>query len=188
MSFSNAWKWKVKVKLLNHVQLLATPWTAAHQAPPSMGFSRQEYWSGVPLPSLLENEKKTYVQAVCWNIIYINKTINSQNYYRETWRNGRHISSEILYHTCGNYWHCVITEVTIPPIFWIQEAMFSHNTSFLTVNPSTGTLMISISPLQPNIIFDFLVIFSFGSYTFHIASRCMSEITFSNLENIFFFH
>ena len=51
ISFSNAWKWKVKVKLLSHVRLLATPWTAAHQVPPSMGFSRQEYWSGVPLPS-----------------------------------------------------------------------------------------------------------------------------------------
>ena len=52
ISFSKAWKWKVKVKSLSHVQLLATPWTAAYQAPPSMGFSRQEYWSGVPLPSL----------------------------------------------------------------------------------------------------------------------------------------
>ena len=51
ISFSNAWKWKGKVKLLSHVQLLATPWTAAYQAPPSMGFSRQEYWSGVPLTS-----------------------------------------------------------------------------------------------------------------------------------------
>ena len=51
ISFSNAWKGKVKVKSLSHVWLLATPWTAAHQAPPSMGFSRQEYWSGVPLPS-----------------------------------------------------------------------------------------------------------------------------------------
>ena len=51
ISFSNAWKWKVKVKLLSRVRLLATPWTAAYQAPLSMGFSRQEYWSGVPLPS-----------------------------------------------------------------------------------------------------------------------------------------
>ena len=51
ISFSNAWKWKVKVKLLSRVWLLATPWTAACQDPPSMGFSRQEYWSGVPLPS-----------------------------------------------------------------------------------------------------------------------------------------
>ena len=45
IAFSNAWKWKVKVKSLSRVPLLATPWTAAHQAP-SMGFSRQEYWSG----------------------------------------------------------------------------------------------------------------------------------------------
>ena len=51
ISFSNAWKWKVKVKSLSHVLLLVTPWTVAHQAPLSMGFSRQEYWSGVPLPS-----------------------------------------------------------------------------------------------------------------------------------------
>ena len=49
--FSNALKWKVKVKLLSHVRLLATPWTGAHLAPPSMGFFRQEYWNGVPLPS-----------------------------------------------------------------------------------------------------------------------------------------
>ena len=53
ISLSNAWKWKVKVKLLSHAQLLATPWTAAYQAPLSMGFSRQEYWSGVPSPSLI---------------------------------------------------------------------------------------------------------------------------------------
>ena len=51
ISFSSAWKWKVKVKSLSRVRLLATPWTAARQAPPSMGFSRQEYWTGVPLPS-----------------------------------------------------------------------------------------------------------------------------------------
>ena len=51
ISFSNAWKWKVKVKSLNHVRLLATPWTAAHQAPPSMGFSRREYWRNDWLPS-----------------------------------------------------------------------------------------------------------------------------------------
>ena len=53
ISFSHAWKWKGKVKSLSRVRLLATPWTAAYQAPPSTGFSRQEYWSGVPLPSLL---------------------------------------------------------------------------------------------------------------------------------------
>ena len=51
VSFSNAWKWKVKVKSLSRVQPSATPWTAALQAPPSMGFSRQKYWSRGPLPS-----------------------------------------------------------------------------------------------------------------------------------------
>ena len=53
ISFSNAWKWKVKVKLLSSARLLVTPRTAAHQAPPSMGFSRQEHWSGVPSSSPL---------------------------------------------------------------------------------------------------------------------------------------
>ena len=62
ISFSNAWKWKVKVKSLSPVQPFATPWTASfffffpwtasYQAPLSMGFSRKEYWSGLPLPSL----------------------------------------------------------------------------------------------------------------------------------------
>ena len=59
ISFSTAWKWKAKVKSLNRIRLLATPWTAAYQPPPSMGFSRQEYWSGVPLPSLVKSVKKT---------------------------------------------------------------------------------------------------------------------------------
>ena len=51
ISFSKAWKWKVKVKSLSRVGLLATSWTAAFQAPLSMGFSRQEYWSGAPSPA-----------------------------------------------------------------------------------------------------------------------------------------
>ena len=51
ISFSSAWKRKVKVKSLSPVWFLATPWTAAYQAPPSMGFSKQQYWSVVPSPS-----------------------------------------------------------------------------------------------------------------------------------------
>ena len=51
ISFSNAWKWKVEAKSLSCVWLFATPWTVACQVPPSMGFSRREYWNGVPLPS-----------------------------------------------------------------------------------------------------------------------------------------
>ena len=65
ISFSNAWKWKVKVKLLSIVRLLSTPWTAAYQAPPSMGFSRQEYWSGVPLPSPLWPHGLQHIRLPC---------------------------------------------------------------------------------------------------------------------------
>ena len=66
ISFSNAWKWKVKVKSLSRVRLLAIPWTAAHQAPPSMGFSRQRYWSGVPLPSPLLSATALNYFNVMW--------------------------------------------------------------------------------------------------------------------------
>ena len=59
ISFSNAWKWKVKGKSLSRVQLLTTPWTAAYQAPPSMRFSRQEYWSGVPYLDRNKHKGKT---------------------------------------------------------------------------------------------------------------------------------
>ena len=67
ISFFNAWKWKVKVKSLSSVWLLATPWTVAHQAPQSMGFSRQEYWSGVPLPSPKREIRKTKIK---WRLIW----------------------------------------------------------------------------------------------------------------------
>ena len=61
ISFSNAWKWKVKVKSLSRVRLFETPWTAAYQAAPSKGFSRQEYWSRVPLPSPINNFRFIYL-------------------------------------------------------------------------------------------------------------------------------
>ena len=61
VSFSNARKWKVKVKSLSPVRLLSTPWIVAYQAPPSMGFSRQEYWSGLPLPSLQHCPSHLYI-------------------------------------------------------------------------------------------------------------------------------
>ena len=64
ISFSSAWKWRVKVKSLSCVRPLATPWTAAHQAPPSIGFSRQEYWSGSPLPSPLKCPSLSLMQVV----------------------------------------------------------------------------------------------------------------------------
>ena len=74
ISFSKAWKWKVKVKSLSRVQLFATPWTAAYQAPLPMEFARQVYWSGVPLPSPLAPPKscdKTVVSPLILSKVYI---------------------------------------------------------------------------------------------------------------------
>ena len=80
ISFSNAWKWKVKVKSLSHVRLFATAWTAAYQAPPSMGYSRQEHWSGLPLLS-----RVTLLQSliIYWTIHLINY-FKSSHHFR--WR------------------------------------------------------------------------------------------------------
>ena len=77
ISFSNAWKWKVKVKSLSRIWLIATPWTAAYQAPPSMGLSRQEYWSGVPLPS----PTYVYTHTHTHTHIYIYKINNKDLLY-----------------------------------------------------------------------------------------------------------
>ena len=88
IAFSNAWKWKVKVKSLSRVRLLVTLWTAAHQAPPSMGFSRQEYWSGVPLPSpcispttwIIGNKmlRKKLESLTSWNLtVNVNQMLTS---------------------------------------------------------------------------------------------------------------
>ena len=84
MSFSNAWKWKVKVKSLSCIQLVGTPWTAAHQARPSMGFSRQEYWSGLALssPKTLttwkESDDQTRQHAKKQRRYFANKDLSSK--------------------------------------------------------------------------------------------------------------
>ena len=70
-AFSNAWQWKVKVKSLSRVRLLATPWTAAHQAPPSMGFSRQSCWSGVPFFLFYFALKTDILIGVKWYLIVV---------------------------------------------------------------------------------------------------------------------
>ena len=92
ISFFNSWKWKLKVKLLSLVRLFTVPWTAAYQAPPSMEFSRQVYWSGVPLPSPMEKDrefpKKTYTSVplitsmplTVWIIINYRKLLKRWEY------------------------------------------------------------------------------------------------------------
>ena len=76
ISFSNAWKWKVKVRSLSRVRLFTTPWTAAYEAFLSMGFSRQEYWSGMPSPSLMTNLDCIKKQRHC----FANEGPSSQGY------------------------------------------------------------------------------------------------------------
>ena len=75
ISFSNAWKWKVKVKSLSSVRPSATPWTAAYQASSSMGCSRQEYWSGVPLPSPWFTAS-LYIIPKIWNSLIVHQEMN----------------------------------------------------------------------------------------------------------------
>ena len=70
ISFSNAWRWKVKVKSVSPVWLWATPWTAAYRAPPSMGFSRQEYWSGVPSPSPHSSPTNSHSHQQCRRVSF----------------------------------------------------------------------------------------------------------------------
>ena len=76
ISFSNAWKWKVKVRSLSCVRLFMTPWTAAYQAPLSMEFSRQEYWSWVPLPSPASLHRVWQWASFCvWDIQTLSRTL-----------------------------------------------------------------------------------------------------------------
>ena len=84
ISFSNAWKWNMKMKSLSRIRLLAIPWTAAHQAPPSMGFSRQEYWSGVLL-SILSSKKNNWSLYILLIFTYVN-FYNWQNMLMKLWK------------------------------------------------------------------------------------------------------
>ena len=71
ISFSNAWKWKVKGKSLSYVRLLATPWTATYHAPSSMRFSRREYWSGVPLPFVCSGYSSLVWLFLLWLLKFV---------------------------------------------------------------------------------------------------------------------
>ena len=117
ISFSNAWKWKVKVKSLSCVQLLATPWTPAYHAALSMGFSRQEYWSGLPLPSLEPSGKPRNYGSVSLYICQ-NHRIHTSN-------------SKLIIMDCGWSWciHVGSPVKTNTPLWWamliMREASYS---------------------------------------------------------------
>ena len=85
ISFSSAWKWKVKVKSLSHVRLFATPWNEAYQAPPPMGFSRHEYWSGLPLPSPVSVSRDMKFSSIHLPGLGPTWLIPPQKGYLQTW-------------------------------------------------------------------------------------------------------
>ena len=119
ISFSNAWKWKVKVKSLSRVRPSATPWTAAFQAPLSMGFSRQEYWSGVPLPSLISG-KFIYLY------IYINQIFCNEHLFlynkksKSLIRQGKQ-NPEIVSSLSVACWHEKSSKPLSQGIYWGKE-------------------------------------------------------------------
>ena len=108
ISFSSAWKWNVKVKSLSRVRLLATPWTAAYQAPPSMGFSRQEYWSGVPLPS------PTTILYGSLNLLYMPMCCFSLSSCLPSW-----CSWEMLISVAVTHWSSVYPNTNLSLLFYV---------------------------------------------------------------------
>ena len=88
ISFSNAWRWKVKVKLLSRIWFLVTPWTAGYQAPLSMGFSRQEYWSGLPFPlwrfRIHSVQYLVDIQCLYWMDGWVDECLNLHLYWMQS--------------------------------------------------------------------------------------------------------
>ena len=126
ISFSNAWKWKVKVKSLSRVRLLATPWTAAHQAPPSMGFSRQKYWSGVPLPSPCCSLVPTIRELLCLHRLNLNTRKIESYHFHFTFKNVKYVHADFLLSPC---------------VLWFREAW-----SLLAMRSRTLILLLLSAP------------------------------------------
>ena len=160
ISFSNAAKWKVKVKSLNRVRLLATPWTAAYQAPPSMGFSRQEYLSGVPLPS----PWYSLVYCINWHSYFYCTSVQSFSHVQllvTPWTAAHQASLSISStpKACSNscpssqWWHPNISSSVIPsscPQSFPASGSFSMSQFFVSGGQNIGASA-SASVLPMNI-------------------------------------
>ena len=123
----------MKVKSLSRVRLLATPWTAAYQAPPSMGFSRQEYWSGVPLPSLhLPTRASLFTQ-----------TVTNLTAMQETWM--QYLGWKILWRK-----ELLSTPVLLPGEFQGQRSLVSYGPQCCKESDTTEQLIILLSSTRHN--------------------------------------
>ena len=145
ISFSNAWKWKVKVKSLSRVRLLVTPWTAPYQAPLSMGFSRQEYWSGVPLLSLESCFKSEYF---CHQFVYL--------------------FSILLFYFCFYPWWLVITSEQWRKNMWLYNSGRDQ-----AIPLSIFGIALSLSNL-PN-LYNYTASAGQGFFLISISGLCGSE-------------
>ena len=156
ISFSNTWKWKVKVKLLSCVRLLATPWTAAYQAPPSMGFSRREYWSGalyyMPTDIIFSHPRILQVWELLWSPFCIQENANFkrlknfQGHTSQKWCT-QNLNSHSTVLDSKFFSHVILSPLRHPPaliaplglllppcfLFLFAFSLFSVN-SFLTLN------------------------------------------------------
>ena len=128
ISFSNAWKWKVKGKSLSHVQLLVTPSTVAHQAPHSMGFSRQEYWSGVPLPSpnieLVCNKYFNWINECPLSSFYL-LSVTTTSYYQVTLLSLHGFSHVMSSETFSNF--ITSFDLCLRHLYLFSPILFSRN-------------------------------------------------------------
>ena len=130
ISFFNAWKWKMKVKSLSRVRLLAIPWTAAHQDPLSMGFSRQEDWSGVPLPSPLTSYRQCHMSI-------------SRSWSCRSSPPGMALSK------------CLQSHLFTPSLYQISSSTSSTSSTFLVLSSpfSVADIAWNIKPVYLNICF-----------------------------------
>ena len=129
ISFSSAWQWKGKVKSLSRVRLLATPWTAAYQAPPSMAFSRQEYWSGLPLPSP-KDALKLFQNANCLQPFKI------------TPAHSHHTHLGLKYWKAHPARNGLVCWLWIGPAFWAMWFPQSQTPSSCSAFPSSAQLLL----------------------------------------------
>ena len=116
----------MEVKSLSRVQLVATPWTAAHQAPPSMGFSRQEYWSGVPLPS------PRSLLVICFMHVYASHSAMSDSLPPYELSPARLLSPwDFPGKSTGVGCHCLLREMMLKDTIDIKPRKFYFNDAHL---------------------------------------------------------
>ena len=128
ISFSNAWKWKGKVKSLSRVGLLATLWTAAYQAPPPMGFSRQEYWSGVPLPIVYSWWFRYSLRQLRLSVVLLNSFVSLSNRFVSIHIATKHLFKELwtFYIMFIKFFQSLLT-ACFQSQFYIFRYLLQHN-------------------------------------------------------------